>query len=451
MKLYDMSDDPERRAFLDKLIQFQDERGTPISQCPTISKLPLDLFRLYLAVKERGGFVEVTRAKLWKECTQVCNIATSSSAAYTLRKQYMKHLLPFECKFDRGGIDPQPILSSLESANRKNKKNAVPPPEPTFQGHAPPPNMDGYGPGSYPPQPFPPPNSMSNSEYPPQPPSHPPTGYPHHSVSSQMSGPPTHMSAQNPSMQPLANHNESISVKDPFADDIQHAPGYPSRNHPPPPPSQQPTGPQTQTGSTSTPQSNEYINSNYNNYSNIAGHNSYYNSVPQPTGHSNHPNLPPPQNHFGEYNEPFNRQTGQTDPYSAPPGPQGYPPTRLAHPSNYYNQQQGYEQHRSDNRFEQHSRPPSQDNMYGQQQQQPQQGSVAPHQPRGPYPIGPPPGQPSVQHQQSAPPTSNSNFTRGGSSPLGQYGAMGQQMPPYNNSNQDAYKNSEMSNYQVSH
>jgi hypothetical protein len=28
---------------------------------------------------------------------------------------------------------------------------------------------------------------------------------------------------------------------------------------------------------------------------------------------------------------------------------------------------------------------------------------------------------------------------------------MGQQMPPYNNSNQDAYKNSEMSNYQVSH
>jgi len=446
MKLYDMSDEPERRAFLDKLIQYQDERGTPISQCPTISKLPLDLFRLYLAVKERGGFVEVTRAKLWKECTQVCNIATSSSAAYTLRKQYMIHLLLFECKLYIGVIDLQSIMSSLEGANRKKNKNAVPPPEPPFQGHpGGPPSMDGYGPGSYPPQQFPPPNPMANSEYPPQPPSHQQSGYPHHS--SQMSGPPTHMSGPNPpSMQPLANHNESVSVKDPFADDMQHSSGYPSRPHPGPPPSQQPTGPQSQTGSTSTPQPKEF-NSNYKNYSNITGHNSYYNSVAQPTGH---PNLPPPQNHFGEYNEPFNRQTGQTDPYSAPPpSSQGYPPNRLAHPSTYYNQQQGYEQHRSDNRFDQHSqRPPSQDNMYGQQPPPPPQGS-APHQSRGQYPIGPPPGQPSVPHQQNPPPTPNSNYSRGGSSPLGQYGAMGQQMP-YNNSNQDAFKNSEMPNYQVS-
>lgn len=60
LKLYDMSEDPERRAFLDKLIVYNDERGTPITQCPTISKQPLDLFRLYLIVKDRGGFVEVS-------------------------------------------------------------------------------------------------------------------------------------------------------------------------------------------------------------------------------------------------------------------------------------------------------------------------------------------------------------------------------------------------------
>lgn len=59
LKLYDLSDDPDRRLFLDKLIMYQEERGTPLSQCPTISKQPLDLYKLYMAAKERGGFVEV--------------------------------------------------------------------------------------------------------------------------------------------------------------------------------------------------------------------------------------------------------------------------------------------------------------------------------------------------------------------------------------------------------
>ena len=57
-----MDEDPNRRPFLDKLLHFMEERGTPIAQCPTISKNPLDLFRLYLFTKERGGFMEVGNA-----------------------------------------------------------------------------------------------------------------------------------------------------------------------------------------------------------------------------------------------------------------------------------------------------------------------------------------------------------------------------------------------------
>lgn len=59
MKLYELSDDPERRIFLDKLIRFNEERGSPMTNGPTLSKQPLDLFRLYLCVKERAGFLEV--------------------------------------------------------------------------------------------------------------------------------------------------------------------------------------------------------------------------------------------------------------------------------------------------------------------------------------------------------------------------------------------------------
>lgn len=60
-KLYDMDDNPDRRTWLDKLLSFMEERRTPITACPTISKQPLDLYRLYLLVKERGGFVEVCK------------------------------------------------------------------------------------------------------------------------------------------------------------------------------------------------------------------------------------------------------------------------------------------------------------------------------------------------------------------------------------------------------
>lgn len=60
-KLYDMDENPDRRGWLDKLLAFMDERRTPITACPTISKQPLDLYKLYVLVKERGGFVEVCK------------------------------------------------------------------------------------------------------------------------------------------------------------------------------------------------------------------------------------------------------------------------------------------------------------------------------------------------------------------------------------------------------
>ncbi|XP_066901815.1 trithorax group protein osa isoform X9 [Halyomorpha halys] len=141
-KLYEMDESHDRRMWLDKLLHFMEERGTPISACPTISKNPLDLFRLYLFVKERGGFMEVTKNKIWKDIAGLLGIGASSSAAYTLRKHYTKNLLPFECHFDRGGIDPQPIINQVEATSKKKgAKGTAPVPSPgssnsqdSFQG-----------------------------------------------------------------------------------------------------------------------------------------------------------------------------------------------------------------------------------------------------------------------------------------------------------------------------
>ncbi|CAB0010857.1 unnamed protein product [Nesidiocoris tenuis] len=62
-KLYEMDETHDRRIWLDKLLHYMDERGSPITVCPTISKNPLDLYRLYHYVKERGGFMEVRQIR----------------------------------------------------------------------------------------------------------------------------------------------------------------------------------------------------------------------------------------------------------------------------------------------------------------------------------------------------------------------------------------------------
>lgn len=58
-KLFEMGSEPERRYFLNRLLSFLEERSAPLNNMPSISKQPLDLYRLYLHVQERGGMLEV--------------------------------------------------------------------------------------------------------------------------------------------------------------------------------------------------------------------------------------------------------------------------------------------------------------------------------------------------------------------------------------------------------
>ena len=52
------------------------------------------------------------------------NIGTSSSAGFTLRKNYAKYIFAFECRFDLNNVDPAPILASLETPSKKDSKRA---------------------------------------------------------------------------------------------------------------------------------------------------------------------------------------------------------------------------------------------------------------------------------------------------------------------------------------
>ena len=58
-KLFEMGPEPDRRQFLERILAYLEEQGTPVTALPIISKTTLDLYKLYFSVKERGGMEEV--------------------------------------------------------------------------------------------------------------------------------------------------------------------------------------------------------------------------------------------------------------------------------------------------------------------------------------------------------------------------------------------------------
>lgn len=48
--------------WVDRYLTFMEERGTPVASLPAVGKKPLDLFRLYVCVKEIGGLAQVRGA-----------------------------------------------------------------------------------------------------------------------------------------------------------------------------------------------------------------------------------------------------------------------------------------------------------------------------------------------------------------------------------------------------
>ncbi|KAK0144181.1 AT-rich interactive domain-containing protein 3B [Merluccius polli] len=123
-KLYEIDGDPNRKEFLDELFIFMQKRGTPVNRIPIMAKQVLDLYRLYKLVTEKGGLVEVINKKIWREITKGLNLPTSiTSAAFTLRTQYMKYLYAFECEKKRLS-SPGELQAAIDSNRREGKRSS---------------------------------------------------------------------------------------------------------------------------------------------------------------------------------------------------------------------------------------------------------------------------------------------------------------------------------------
>uniref|UniRef100_A0A671VKS5 AT-rich interactive domain-containing protein 3 n=1 Tax=Sparus aurata TaxID=8175 RepID=A0A671VKS5_SPAAU len=121
-QLYELDCDEKRKQFLDDLFSFMQKRGTPVNRIPIMAKQVLDLYMLYKLVTEKGGLVEVINKKIWREITKGLNLPTSiTSAAFTLRTQYMKYLYPYECE-RRGFSSPGELQAAIDSNRREGRR-----------------------------------------------------------------------------------------------------------------------------------------------------------------------------------------------------------------------------------------------------------------------------------------------------------------------------------------
>ncbi|XP_058470891.1 AT-rich interactive domain-containing protein 1B-like isoform X4 [Solea solea] len=142
-RLYELGAEPERRSWVERYLTFMEDRGTPVAQLPAVGKKPLDLWKLYMAVREIGGLAMVNKNKKWRELSTNLNVGTSSSSASSLKKQYIQYLFAYECKMERGEEPPADSSSSSSSgssssssmAGGENRKQVkIQPPSPANSG-----------------------------------------------------------------------------------------------------------------------------------------------------------------------------------------------------------------------------------------------------------------------------------------------------------------------------
>ena len=109
---FDDTSNPEKALkFKEDLMKFFSERNENF-KWPIISGKDLDLYKLFCEVMKRGGYDNVNNTKQWKEVVSTLNLPpTCTSASFTIRSHYQKHLKPYEKHICSGNQHAAPSSS----------------------------------------------------------------------------------------------------------------------------------------------------------------------------------------------------------------------------------------------------------------------------------------------------------------------------------------------------
>lgn len=83
-RLYELGPEPERKIWVDRYLAFIEEKAMGMNNLPAVGRKPLDLFRLYMSVKEIGGMTQVNITFLVKTfCKTKCIGLLATSYRYS--------------------------------------------------------------------------------------------------------------------------------------------------------------------------------------------------------------------------------------------------------------------------------------------------------------------------------------------------------------------------------
>ncbi|CAF0731628.1 unnamed protein product [Didymodactylos carnosus] len=122
-KLSKFGTEPDRLLFSQRLQTIWEENWVHCQSYPTITNQTLDLYKLHKLVLEKQGYLEITTNRGWKDVATILGFGDSGSAAYSVKRNYVRlGLLAYECRFDRGGIDPQGVIELSEMPHTVKKR-----------------------------------------------------------------------------------------------------------------------------------------------------------------------------------------------------------------------------------------------------------------------------------------------------------------------------------------
>ncbi|CAF1191784.1 unnamed protein product [Adineta steineri] len=122
-RLLKFSNESDRPLFCQRLQVIWEEQGIFCQTHPTITNQILDLYKLHHLVQEKQGYLEITTNRGWKEISNVLGFGDSGSAAYSVKRNYVRlGLLAYECRFDRAGIDPRSVIELSEMPHTVKKR-----------------------------------------------------------------------------------------------------------------------------------------------------------------------------------------------------------------------------------------------------------------------------------------------------------------------------------------
>ncbi|KAK9819859.1 hypothetical protein WJX72_003401 [[Myrmecia] bisecta] len=114
------------QAFYEDFNAFLKAHNKPLKKTPVYSGQEIDLCKLFRVVSRRGGYDQATEDKAWRDVCRILQVKDkSSNAAYTVRKLYQQHLLPYEayCKVRPASTQP----AAAKAAKKASSKSASPP------------------------------------------------------------------------------------------------------------------------------------------------------------------------------------------------------------------------------------------------------------------------------------------------------------------------------------